>query len=186
MFDRVINYFRNEREKRGKEALTELKARYHAFRIFLENNGRALELLVAIDGQIIRERESELRRPTELLLGVTGELVDGLNLLSGERYTGLYALHAHLAELVNAQLDLLETTPAFTAPFCFALDHPDAADPSRFGKKAATLARLRQLSLPVPDGFVCSTSSCKHFLTQSGLAASIRSLLKNADKQPGR
>lgn len=181
MFDKLSSYYRKEREKREKAALTELKARYHAFRIFLENNGRALELVVTIDGQLIRERESELRAATEELLGVTSELVDGLNLLSGEGHTGLYALHGHLAEVVNRQLRVLEITPVVSGPFCLPLDHPDAADPSRFGRKAATLARLRQMSLPVPDGFVCSTASCRHFLATSGLAEKIRALLKTID-----
>lgn len=54
LLDAVARFFRARSQAREQAALTELKARYHAFRIFLENNGRALELIVAIDGQIGR------------------------------------------------------------------------------------------------------------------------------------
>ncbi len=182
MLNRLTEYLRRRRQQREREALTELKARYHAFRIFLENNGRALELVVAIDGRLIRDKGGELRQATEELLSITSELVDGLNLLSEDRYAGLYALHGGLAARIREQLDLLEKRPEAESPLCLPLAHPDAAKPALFGKKAATLARLRQMSLPVPDGFICSTAVCSSFLTESGLAGKIREAVRNVER----
>jgi len=181
IFDRLTQYIQEKKTLREQEALVELKGRYHAFRIFLENNGRALELIVSIDGQLIRQKAGELRHTTEELLSITCELVDGLNLLSEDRYTGLYGLHGSMAARIREQLDLLETRPAAHSPACVVLSHPDAADASLFGKKAATLARLRQLSLPVPDGFICSTSVCSGFIDEAGLAGKIRERLKKVE-----
>jgi pyruvate,water dikinase len=181
MIDYLNRYFKRKREDREREALAELKARYHAFRIFLENNGRALELIVNVDGLLSHDRESELRPPTEELLSVTGELVDGLNLLSGHSHGGLYPLHGNLSRRVINYLERLEQSPVAAPQFCAPLDHPHAADPAHFGRKAATLARLRQMSLPVPDGFVCSTASSTHFLSATGLETTIR----NSIRHPG-
>jgi len=184
MLDRLQHYFQEKREQREQEALTELKARYHAFRIFLENNGKALEHIVTIDGRLIREKGGELRQATEELLSTTCELVDGLNLLSDDRYTGLYGLHGRLADRIRKQLDQLEIKPVAESLACVPLSHADAADPHIFGKKAATLARLRQLGLPVPDGFICSALICRNFLEESELAGTIRALLKKAAHNP--
>ena len=180
ILSRLIDIFRNRKKAREKEALTELKARYHAFRIFLENNGRALELLVTIDGLLNRGEETDIRASTEELLAVTGELVDGLNLLSGDCHTGLYPLHGHMAADVLKHLDILSDHPTLQT-YCPALDDLEPGAQLLAGTKAANLARLRHLGLPVPNGFVCTTRACKRFIAGGKLAADIRRILQEVE-----
>lgn len=182
MFDFLFRYFRQEKLKNEQVALTLLKGRYHAFRIFLENNGRALELLVKIDGLLAGEPDARLRPGVEELMGVCCELVDGLNLLADDRYAGLYAVQGIQTQQVINQLQVLERQQQLPTPFSVPLDHPDATESSLFGNKGANLARLKRLGLPVPDGFICSINCCKHFLNEGGLTDQIRTLLKKVDQ----
>jgi pyruvate,water dikinase len=181
MLDSIARYFKQEKLKNELTALTLLKGRYHAFRIFLENNGQALELLVKIDGLLAGDPDARLRQAVEQLMGVCCELVDGLNLLADDRYAALYSVQGMQAKSVLQQLQVLEKTQNRPTPFSVALEHPDAIDPSLFGNKGATLARLKRLGLPVPDGFVCSIYCCKHFLSEGGLTDKIRELLNKVD-----
>ena len=181
VFSFVTDYLRKRRLERERSALEALKARYHAFRIFLENNGRALELLVAVDGLAGRGDRDDLHAAAEELLAVTGELVDGLNLLSGEAHVGLYSLHGTMSEVVGGLLDDLAATPG-QAPYCVALDDLEPGGFAQAGTKAGRLAELRRMALPVPDGFVCTTRACRDFLENADLDT-IRALLRDAEHE---
>jgi pyruvate, water dikinase len=180
ILDRFLHMFHDRKQVREQVALTELKSRYHAFRIFLENNGRALELIVSIDGLLNRGEENDIHSLTEELLSVTSELVDGLNLLSGDAHAGLYALHGHMATDVLQQLESLSDNPNLQA-FCLALDDLAPHSHLQAGMKASNLARLRRLALPVPNGFVCTARACRHFIASGNLAASIRRILHEVE-----
>lgn len=173
LLGKLSEWFDVRRAIRENEALEDLKARYHAFRIFLENNGRALELMVSIDGMLNRSEETEIRTATEELLSVTAELVDGLNLLAGDAHVGLYDLHAQIAAEITHYIDIIGKNSE-DQDYCTALDDLGPGAHPMAGAKAAKLAQLRHMSLPVPDGFVCTTKACKHFVGEEQLAAEIR------------
>ncbi len=177
---KVIEAFRNHKEEKEAYAIHNLKARYHAFRIFLENNGIALENIAQIDTLLIRGETDEVRRLTTELISTTAELVDGLNLLSNDAHSSLYRFHGQLAEKALAHLDRLQDTRR--DGYCIPLDtlRRDAAGTA--GTKAANLARLRRLTLPVPDGFVCTTAGTRRFLAMETLAADIRRMLRDMDR----
>ncbi|MGE5258398.1 MAG: PEP/pyruvate-binding domain-containing protein [Hyphomicrobiales bacterium] len=177
MYSRLIAFWRHRRQAREKQALEELKARYHAFRIFLENNGRALELIGALDGALDVADDVEARSLGQELRSVSGELVDGLNMVSGDRHQELYAVHARLFEAVDRLTADLDQAPV-EAPYCLFLDEIDPALRRQVGTKAATLARLRRMSLPVPDGFVVTTQAGRHFLNTAQMSDSFRRLLR--------
>ena len=133
MFDKLIRLAHSGRERREQAALMALKARYHTFRIFLDNNGTALELIVDLDSRLINRRQTELDQLVEQLMGICCELVDGLNLLSYDRYSGLYAVEGKLAARVMAQLEKLGKQPGDAAKYTAALDDTAACNAERFG-----------------------------------------------------
>ena len=55
-----------------------------------------------------------------------------------------------------------------------ALSTPDAADPARFGPKAANLAALGRAGLPIPDGFCLDAEAYRLQLAALNLGASAR------------
>jgi pyruvate,water dikinase len=182
LLKRLIESWQTRRRMREQQALEGLKARYHAFRIFLENNGRALELIAGIDGLLNRGEETAIRAETEELLSVTGELVDGLNLLSGDAHAGMYALHGQMTTEVMQHLDALSGNPGEQI-LCIALDELGPSANLLAGNKAANLARLRRMALPVPNGFVCTTRACKRFLGEGQLADGIHRIFRELEYQ---
>jgi pyruvate,water dikinase len=59
----IVDRWRARRAAREERALNEVKARYHAFRVFLENNGRALELVIDLDRALARGEDEDLPPP---------------------------------------------------------------------------------------------------------------------------
>jgi len=177
---KAIDAFQNHTRRKEAFAIHNLKARYHAFRIFLENNGIALEHISQIDTLLIRGETEELRQLTAELVSTTAELVDGLNLLSNDAHSSLYRFHGQLSEKTLAQLDTLQDTRQ--DGYCIPLDILRRDAVGTAGTKAANLARLRRLTLPVPDGFVCTTAGTRRFLAMETLAADIRRLLRDLER----
>ena len=104
-----------------------------------------------------------IRATVDELLGVSSELVDGLNLLADDRYASLYALHGRLGEQIHADLRSLGQM-TLSRKACIGLDQLEPTALLQAGAKAVNLARLRQMGLPVPNGFVCTVRACKKFL----------------------
>ena len=179
-FKSLLEKWKQNRRNREQAALVMLKARYHAFRIFLENNGKALELIVSLDGQLHRAEAADIRATVDELLGVSSELVDGLNLLSHGRYESLYAINGNLGELIYRELRSLGQM-TLTRKACVSLDQLDPKSLMQAGAKAVNLARLKQMGLPVPNGFACTVRACKKFLHSSELSEKIRPLLRDVE-----
>ncbi|GAA3632393.1 PEP/pyruvate-binding domain-containing protein [Microlunatus ginsengisoli] len=71
--------------------------------------------------------------------------------------------------------------PRTRAPAVLALDEatPDLAE---LGGKAASLVRLANAGLPVPDGFVVTTRAYRDYLDHHGLRAQIERLIEDPDR----
>ncbi len=178
MFNRLMEFWRRRRREREQQALEELKARYHAFRVFLENNGRALELIGALDGSLDVGDDDEIRSLVEELNSVCAELADGLNIVSGDRHFGLYSVHGRLFEAIGRYIAAMDQMPV-SATDCIALDDVDPTSRRQVGNKAANLAQLRRMGLPVPNGFVITTQAARRFLDGVQLTGDIRRLLRS-------
>ena len=63
---------------------------------------------------------------------------------------------------------------------------PACTDVAQAGGKGASLARLATAGLPVPPGFVVTSAAFATFLAETGLAATIRSLLREVDPDQRR
>jgi len=92
--------------ERAEEIIRGLKIRYHTFRILLINNDRALKILNEIDLRLKRKNRfwQDLGNETDELIGISYELVDGLNRLSDNKYIQLYKLHKMLSESIRKEL----------------------------------------------------------------------------------
>src|SRR5258705_5706789 len=70
--------------------------------------------------------------------------------------------------------------------FVVALDVPEAADPKRFGPKAANLAALGRAGLPVPGGFAVDARAYRLQLAALGLDATAREGFASDDRPSAR
>src|SRR6266853_2240556 len=62
----------------------------------------------------------------------------------------------------------------------------EAADPSRFGAKAANLAALKHAGLPVPEGFCVDAQAYRMQLSALGLEESARGVFSSEDRPDAR
>ncbi len=67
-----------------------------------------------------------------------------------------------------------------------ALSAAGAAVASRCGPKAAALARLRRVGLPVPDGFCLTADAYRSHITSAGVEATARRVFRATEPDAGR
>src|SRR5258705_4503635 len=67
-----------------------------------------------------------------------------------------------------------------------ALDAPEAADPKRFGPKAANLAALGRAGLPVPGGYAVDAGAYRIQLAALGLSETAREVFAAEDRPRAR
>jgi pyruvate, water dikinase len=70
--------------------------------------------------------------------------------------------------------------------FVFPLSSPEATDASRFGPKAANLARLGQAGLPIPDGFCVEAEAYRMQVRALGLEADAHGVFAAAESAQAR
>ncbi|MEW6518442.1 MAG: PEP/pyruvate-binding domain-containing protein [Thermodesulfobacteriota bacterium] len=165
-----LTSLRGLQQQRRNEQLARLRARYQVFRILLDDNHRAVELITELGASL----RSPVYWPGVLtgaiheLLAVTADLVEKLDHLADGGYGGLISRQAQLAEVIRKDLGRLPREERF--PFCLSLDEVEAGMNRAVGGKAANLATLRRVGLfAVPAGFVIPVSVCRLFLDQDNL-----------------
>ncbi len=176
MLERLTRWWRERRRATQALVLEDLKARYHALRVFQENNARALEIIGLVDAALAAGDDEAVGRLLDESFAVCAELVDGLNMLSGGGHERYYATHQRLFAAVAEARGGLDAAGA-RLPLVLPLDAVQPGQARQVGTKAANLAELRAMGLPVPDGFAVTTRACRDFLEQAGLAGEIRSRL---------
>jgi len=105
-------------------------------------------------------------------------MVSGLNLISANRYLGLYATLDRIFQPLEAELRgrllLSEEMPLVIGLSDLLLDHPELT-----GGKANALGRaIQSLKLPVPNGFVITTRAYRKFLEANQLEERIHAWLE--------
>ena len=168
--------------RKAEKIIRDLKIRYHTFRILLINNERALKILNEIDLRLKRKNRfwQDLGNQTDELLGISYELVDGLNRLSDNKYLQLYELHKRLSESIREALPEVSRKSG-EGPYCLFLDEITPDMKKLVGGKAGSLSDLRRISIPVPNGFVITVWACQEFLRANELEKPVRQRLRKLE-----
>lgn len=153
--------------------------RYRSFRELLSHNNTALELMADMDerlsGEFPLDRNSLCRNITDITDKVR-MVIDTLNLISKDKYTGLYDRFNEITSEMGICLTQKEVIPVsgYTAPF----DEITGEMKHIFGNKNANLGEVRnRLKLPTPDGFAISAFAFKKFMDYNGLSGKINEKL---------
>ncbi|MBU1053226.1 MAG: pyruvate, phosphate dikinase [Proteobacteria bacterium] len=185
MFKVVRKYWekrKNIKLKRAEEIIRNLKVRYHTFRILLINNERALKILSGIDLKLKMNNPSlrDIIDQAEELLGISYELVDGLNRLSYNKYLKLYELHERLREFIHNALPEVSHESGY-GPYCLFFDEITPETKKMAGGKAGALSDLIKINMPVPNGFVITIDAFKYFLRTNDIEIPIRQSLNKIE-----
>ncbi|MBN1608373.1 MAG: hypothetical protein JW940_17210 [Polyangiaceae bacterium] len=158
-----------------------LARRFRALQELLGNNATALELITALENDLllVPAGDPHIRECVDLLLERTEALVDALERLSEGRYGELLTVLGAIKNEVASQLASVQRVEQGAISYPLADIFKEHAP--LVGNKATQLALLRANGLPVPDGFVLSTRAYNQFAREANLYGCLRSELPHVD-----
>lgn len=159
------------------------RAKYNTFKELLQHDRHCHERLAELEELYYRALKVDIHYVRRL----HRELSDGVSAMVG--CLGRMAPASHLSlRAYYKKIDFygrIALTPLSFAdtgtPFILALDFPYAND-LQTGGKGFHLSQLRRLlGLPIPAGFIVSTSACNHFIEANDLRRKINEFLGRID-----
>jgi pyruvate,water dikinase len=187
---RISRFFESIFSKKGieksanvEELRAAFKARYHQFKLLLNANNKALEIMA--------EMEEALRgtwpfgmsfvrsRSTSVSTNVF-QIVRHLNELSAGKYEALYERFKEIQRRVNPFI--YPKTATKEGPLVLPLRDVDRDMADQAGSKLANLGEIRnRIQLRVPDGFVITAQAYHRFMEQNELQVEIDKRIQATD-----
>jgi pyruvate,water dikinase len=169
------------RRTTSSEAIANLQGKYEHFRALLSLNNELLELLAELEEESSWStlRHPRVRMGIRALFDGTEDMVQVLNLLTGNRYFDLTNVVAGVRSSVMTYLAKIseQKDPRLT----LQLEEISSRTTSLVGGKAGNLARIEcDLKMRVPRSFVVTTEAYREFLEVEGLASKVRTVLAPA------
>lgn len=182
VFRRRMQHFFHDFPDRLLSSNDSALEQYTIFTKLLDYDRRCHELLAEIEDLYYQRKKTDInavRRLFEDLSHAVSTMITCLNSLSPDSSMKLRERYTTLD--ISARALLSPPRPDVSPPYILPLDGRYEND-RQVGGKGFYLARLRnRLSLPVPLGFVISTSAYNTFLEANDLAPGIRELLSGLD-----
>lgn len=142
------------------------------FRSILARNNEILELMAAmgetLSGDYVFDSQY-IHSSCQRLIDLTQQLIQDLNILSGQKYVDLYAS----LERIRRRLEgILAGQPSLDdIPYTLSYEECNRDWTEEVGGKNANLGEVRNvLGLPTPDGFVITTRAYHEFMASAGLS----------------
>jgi pyruvate,water dikinase len=182
-FESIFSKREIEKSANVEELRTAFKSRYHQFKLLLNANNKALELMA--------EMEEALRgtwpfgmsfvraRSTSVSTNVF-QIVMHLNELSAGKYEALYERFKEIQKRINPFI--YPKTATKEGPLVLPLRDVDRDMADQAGSKLANLGEIRnRIHLRVPDGFVITAQAYHRFMEQNELQAEIDKRIQATD-----
>jgi pyruvate,water dikinase len=178
----LIDRLRGAPSKRPdpEEARNLFQRRYHALRLLLAANTRALKAMAAMEGAAIEGGAVGMTfvRSHCTAIGVNVfKMVRNLDMLAPDKYTLLF----DRIEEIQGRIDreLAAVPPADDVPPILPMDAVHHIHIDVTGSKMASLGEVaNNVGLPVPDGFVITTSAYQRLIAANDLQPEISRLLQ--------
>jgi pyruvate,water dikinase len=164
------------------ELRTLFRARYHNFKLLLNANNRALEIMADLEAALRSSRPvgmSFIKANCTAVSVNVFKMVKNMDELAPGKYEELYARFRDI-EWAITQL-LSQKRPVVGEELVLSLRdvHADMAD--QVGSKMGNLGEIRnRIGLPVPAGFVVTSRGYQRFLEANELQAEIERLLQSS------
>lgn len=166
----------------AEELSAAFKARYLSFRLLLNANNKALEIMADLQETLRGNRPfgmSLVRADTTAVSVNVFRMIQNLDRLAPGRYQILFTKFKEIEEEVNSKLASRRLT--FGGELVFSLDRIDKEMADQVGSKMASLGEVKNVLLfPVPDGFVISSAAYRRFFEHNDLQAEIDRLLQTS------
>ena len=186
--DRIKRFFRRDAPRRGlsigdiESLQTSFKARYHNFKLLLNANNKALEVMT--------ELEEALRGSSPFGMGfvrarITAistnvfQIIKLLNELAPHKYKALFERFKDIQEKIGPFLEIKEVLRDEHLVISLRDCKRDMAD--QVGTKVANLGEIgRVLHLAIPNGFVVTAAGYQRFMEHNDLKSEIQRRIQSA------
>ncbi len=162
---------------------TIIREKYEAFKRLLEMDQRAHELMADLEEVLYRKRRVDhayIEETYQQLSHAVSAMVDNINKLSPLEYVNLQDYFKKIDFYIRFILSPNQFTLA--PPFAIPLDRLPEDSQNLAGGKGGNLSTLaKRLGLPIPPGFVITTSAFYYFLECNDLKTRIQKLLAGLD-----
>ncbi|MGC8493715.1 MAG: PEP/pyruvate-binding domain-containing protein [Syntrophobacteraceae bacterium] len=168
------------------EALrADFKARYLGFRLLLNANNKALEIMADLQEALRGSRPfgmSFVRANATAVSVNVFRMIQNLDLLAPRKYAVLYNRFKEIEEEVNRRLAARKEPHG--EELVIPLEAVDRNMADQVGSKMASLGEVKNvLRLPVPEGFVVSAAAYRRFFEKNDLQPEIDRLLQSSSME---
>jgi pyruvate,water dikinase len=182
-FESIFSKREIEKSANVEELRTAFKSRYHQFKLLLNANNKALELMAemaeALRGTWPFGMSFVRARSTSVSTNVF-QIVMHLNELSAGKYEALYERFKEIQKRINPFI--YPKTATKEGPLVLPLRDVDRDMADQAGSKLANLGEIRnRIHLRVPDGFVITAQAYHRFMEQNELQAEIDKRIQATD-----
>ena len=164
----------------------EFQSRYHAFKLLLNANNQALEIMTELEKALEGTVPFGMKFIRSRTMGVftrVYQMVNHLHRLAPGKYK---ALSPCLAQIRQALAPLTGThrETGGSGPLVVDLSTLDKTRADEAGMKMATLGEMaNRLHIRVPDGFVVTARAFRHFLDHSDLGIEIQRRIQRTEEK---
>jgi len=159
-----------------------LRVLFDHFRLLLENNTKALEIMADMEEKLSGDYlfdTAYLNAQAEQLGESVSGIVSALNILTANRYPELEPICRQLREEIQGELTGSPVIPV--TPYVLPLSALTRESAPAVGAKMANLGEIsNRLHLPVPPGFAVTATGYKRFMEASGLGGELAQRLAQA------
>ena len=163
----------------------EFQDRYHSFKLLLNANNKALEIMADIEHALAGGRPfgmAFIRAACTSVAVNVFNMVKHLDRLASEKYKDLYPAYHHLQETIDRLL-APQKAPG-DERLVVPLSAVDKHSVDLVGSKMANLGEIRKnLGLRVPDGFVITSEAYRRFIEHNDLLPEIQRRFQSSDTQ---
>ena len=179
----VFNIFKKSKGKPEETIAGAFRSKYSAFKQLLHDNNAVLELMADLEekssGDFLFDM-NYLQRTVEQTTGKVSSIIRNLNLLSHNKYQALNNVFGSIT--LNIDRVVWKRIEIPSSAYVVPLSDVTADMPLIAGGKMANIGEMKnRLGLPVPDGFVITSSSFRKFLEFHGLKDRLKEMLGKLD-----
>jgi pyruvate,water dikinase len=177
-------FWKSNREELDVESLRNaFKARYHEFKLLLNANNRALEIMSEMEEALKGSRPFGMHFVSSKCTGVSAsvwQMIKHLNELSDDKYEALYDRFKEIRKKINPFVQ--HRTWLREGPLVLPLERIDKSLSDLVGGKMASLGEMKnRVSLKVSNGFVVTAHGYQRFMNHNDLQAEIDRRIQATD-----
>ncbi|RPH48345.1 MAG: pyruvate, water dikinase [Desulfobacteraceae bacterium] len=186
-FSEIINYLLKRRSPEAsydpENLRTDFKARYHSFKLLLNSNNKALDIMADIEKLLDGTRlfgMSHVKADSTAVSVNVYKMIKNLEVLAPGKYSELSLRFNDIQQQIDKILSFKK--PETAGPLVIPIDSVNKEMSDIIGSKMANIGEMKnRLNLNVPAGFIITSAAYRIFFSRNDLQTEIDRLFQTAD-----